>query len=60
MIKVKLVRSTIAQSPIHKKTVKALGFTKVNQVRELPDSASIRGMIVIVNHLVEVLDNELA
>lgn len=59
MIKVKLVRSIITQSPGHQKTVKALGFTKVNQVRELPDNPSIRGMIATVNHLVEVLHNEL-
>lgn len=60
MIKVKLVKSIIGQSPMHEKTVKALGFTKVNQVRELPDNDSIRGMIVTVSHLVEVLQNELA
>lgn len=60
MIKVKLIRSTIARNPIQKKTIKALGFTKVYQVRELPDNESTRGMIRKVSHLVEVLDNELA
>lgn len=55
MIKIKLVRSVITQNPTHRKTVKALGFTKVNQVRTVPDNDCIRGMVKRVSHLVEVV-----
>jgi large subunit ribosomal protein L30 len=55
MIQVKLVKSVITQQPAQRKTVKALGFTKLNQVRSLPDNESVRGMIKKVQHLVEVI-----
>lgn len=54
MIQVKLVKSTITQKPDQRKTVKALGFTKLNQTRTFPDNESVRGMIEKVQHLVEV------
>lgn len=55
MIQVKLVKSVITQPPAQRKTVKALGFTRLNQVRSLPDNESVRGMIQKVQHLVEVI-----
>lgn len=55
MIKVKLTRSLITQNPAQRKTVKAMGFTRLNQVRTLPDNDCIRGMINKVQHLVEVI-----
>lgn len=33
-IKIKLVKSPIGKVPKHRKTIKALGFTKLNQVIE--------------------------
>ncbi len=56
MIKIKLVRSVITQNPAQQKTVKALGFSKVNQIRTVPDNDCIRGMIRKVHHLVEVVE----
>ncbi|HEY1013380.1 MAG TPA: 50S ribosomal protein L30, partial [Herpetosiphonaceae bacterium] len=35
-------------------TVRSLGLRKLNQVVELPDTPSIRGMIFKVQHLVTV------
>ncbi len=54
-IKLKWVRSAI-QAPVkHKKVVKGLGFTRLNQVIEREDTASIRGMVKKVPHLVEIV-----
>ncbi|NLY40725.1 MAG: 50S ribosomal protein L30 [Desulfovibrionales bacterium] len=55
MIRVKLIKSLITQPPAQRKTVKALGFTKLNEVVTLPDNDCIRGMIQKVKHLVEVV-----
>ena len=53
-IKVTLVKSTIGSTPYQKKVVKALGFTKLNQSRELPDNPQIRGAVNKVSHLFKV------
>ncbi|WP_230398267.1 50S ribosomal protein L30 [Novisyntrophococcus fermenticellae] len=53
-LKVTLVKSTIGAIPKHKKTVEALGLKKLNKTVELPDNASVRGMINQVCHLVKV------
>jgi len=53
-IKVTLVKSTIGAIPKHKKTVEALGLTKLNKTVELPDNAATKGMVQQVRHLVKV------
>ena len=53
-LKVTLVKSTIGAVPKHKKTVEALGLSKVNKTVELPDNAATRGMVKQVEHLVKV------
>ncbi|HZQ90616.1 MAG TPA: 50S ribosomal protein L30 [Terriglobales bacterium] len=54
-IKLRWVRSYI-QAPVkHKKVVRGLGFTRLNQVIEREDSPSIRGMVAKVPHLVEIV-----
>jgi large subunit ribosomal protein L30 len=51
-IKLKWFRSAI-QAPVkHKKVIKGLGFTRLNQVIVREDSPSIRGMVAKVPHLV--------
>jgi large subunit ribosomal protein L30 len=51
----KWVRSAI-QAPVkHKLVVKGLGFTRLNQVIERPDTPAIRGMVAKVPHLVEIV-----
>lgn len=53
-IKVKLVKSPIGYDKHQKAVVKALGFGKLNTTREHEDSATIRGMIAKIPHLVRV------
>lgn len=53
-IQIKLVRSPIGRPRGQRLTLKALGFTKRNQVVSKPDNPQIRGMIAKVAHLVEV------
>lgn len=53
-LKIKLVRSTIGQKPKTRATVRALGLRRIDHVRELADSPSVRGQIARVAHLVEV------
>ena len=53
-LRITLVKSTIGAIPKHKKTVEALGLTKLNKTVEQKDNAAIRGMIHSINHLVKV------
>ncbi|MBU5438626.1 50S ribosomal protein L30 [Tissierella sp. MSJ-40] len=55
-IKIKLVKSTIGKPETHKKTIEALGLTKIGQVVEKDDTPQIRGMIDQVNYMVEVIE----
>jgi len=51
----KYVRSVICTPVKHKLVVKGLGFTRLNQVIERPDTPAIRGMVAKVPHLVEIV-----
>ena len=51
-IKAKCVKSAIGFSYRQKRTIKALGFTKLNSVVEHEDTPQVRGMIEKVRHLV--------
>jgi len=48
------VKSGIGYSQDQKRTLKALGFRRLNQSVSHEDSASIRGMVNKVRHLVKV------
>ncbi len=54
-IQLKWVRSAICSPEKHKKVVKGLGFTRLNQVVERPDTPAIRGMVKKVPHLIEIV-----
>ena len=55
-IRIEYFRSAI-QAPVkHKKVVKGLGFTRLNQVVEREDTPSIRGMVRKISHLVRIVD----
>ena len=54
-IRIRLKRSPIGRPEKHKRIVKGLGFRKLNQVVERPDTPSIRGMVRKIPHLVEVV-----
>jgi large subunit ribosomal protein L30 len=53
-LKATLMKSPIGAAPAIKATVESLGFRRMNQTRELPDNAAIRGMLKAVNFLVAV------
>ena len=54
MIKVTLVKSTIAVLPNHKKIVEALGLKKIRSFRIHEENPCILGMIAKVKYLVKV------
>ncbi len=55
-MRLKWVRSAIAAPIKHKKVIKGLGFTRLNQVIVREDSPSLRGMVQKVPHLVKVIE----
>jgi large subunit ribosomal protein L30 len=55
-MRLKWVRSAIAAPFKHKKVIKGLGFTRLNQVIVREDTPSIRGMVKKVPHLVKVVE----
>ena len=55
-IQLKWVRSAICAPEKQKLVIKGLGFTRLNQVIERPDTAAIRGMVAKVPHMIEVLE----
>jgi large subunit ribosomal protein L30 len=55
-IKVKLVRSVIGTREAHRATVRGLGLRKLGSVRELEDTAAVRGMVRKVSYLVEICE----
>ena len=54
-VRLKYVRSVICTPVKHKRVVRGLGFTRLNQVIERPDTPAIRGMVAKVPHLVEIV-----
>ncbi len=55
-LRLKWVRSAICAPVKHKRVVRGLGFTRLNQVIERPDNPAIRGMVAKVPHLVEIVE----
>jgi large subunit ribosomal protein L30 len=53
-LRIKQVRSTIGRPERQKRTMKALGLRKMNQVKEVKASPEILGMIEKVKHLLSV------
>ena len=51
-IKVVQIRSAIGRKGSQRKTLIGLGLNKIGRVRELEDTAAVRGMINKVKHLV--------
>jgi len=53
-IKVTQVRSAIGRTARQKKTLVALGLTKMHQTVELEGTPQVMGMVRKINHLVKV------
>ncbi|MDZ4666818.1 MAG: 50S ribosomal protein L30 [bacterium] len=52
--KITQVKSTIDRKEDQKRTVRALGFTKLNQSKEVEGTPQIMGMINKVAHLLKI------
>ena len=55
-IKIKQVKSRIKCPKDQKRTLDTLGLRKINQVVEVEDTPSTRGMVQKLHHLVIVVD----
>ena len=53
-LRITWIKSGIGYAEIQKRTLKALGLHRLNQSVTHDDSASVRGMIIKVRHLVKV------
>jgi large subunit ribosomal protein L30 len=54
VVRVTLVKSPIGYSVRHKQTIKALGLKRMHQTVEHQNTPTLRGMLALVAHLVEV------
>jgi large subunit ribosomal protein L30 len=55
-IQIQYYRSFIAAPKTHKQMVRSLGLTKLNQVVERPDNASMRGAVAKIPHLLRIVE----
>jgi large subunit ribosomal protein L30 len=55
-VRIQWYRSTIGANSRHKVLVRSLGFTKLNQIVERPDTPSIRGMVAKAPYLLRFVD----
>jgi large subunit ribosomal protein L30 len=55
-IRIQYYRSTIACPSTQKEIVRSLGLTKLNQIVERPDTASMRGAVAKVPHLLRIIE----
>jgi large subunit ribosomal protein L30 len=57
-LRITYTKSSIGYKKDQKGTIRALGFTKLNQTVEHDDNAVIRGMVSKVSHLVTVEEDK--
>jgi large subunit ribosomal protein L30 len=55
-VRIQYYRSFIAAPKTHKQMVRSLGLTKLNQIVERPDNASMRGAVAKIPHLLRIVD----
>ena len=55
-IRIQYYRSMIGYSKKQKQMVKSLGITKLNQTVERPDTASMRGVVAKIPHLLRIVE----
>ncbi len=56
-LRIKLLRSPVACQPKQRRTLRALGLTRIGQTVVQEDTPGLRGMIKVVNFMVNVEDN---
>ncbi|MCW5852187.1 MAG: 50S ribosomal protein L30 [Anaerolineae bacterium] len=57
-LRVTYAKSSIGNLERHKETIRSLGFRKLGQTLEIPDTPPLRGMVQSVIHLVRVEEFE--
>ena len=55
-IKIQFYRSVIHASRRQKVMVRSLGFTKLNQILERPDTPAMRGAVAKAPHLLRIIE----
>jgi len=55
-IKVKQIGSPIRRHHTQRETLIGLGLNRIGRIAEVPDTPQMRGMILKVRHLVQVVD----
>jgi len=55
-IRIQYYRSAIGFPKTQKSVVRSMGLTKLNQIVERPDDASMRGVVAKVPHLLRIVD----
>ena len=55
-IRIQYYRSAIGFPKTQKEIVRSVGFTKLNQVVERPDTPSMRGVVAAVPHLLRIIE----
>ena len=53
-LRITLVKSPIGAVPKHRKTVEAMGLSKMHKTVELPDNAATRGQIQQIGYMLKV------
>ena len=55
-IKVKLNRGLAGKLGTHRRIVRSLGLSKINQVKELKDCPEVRGQIKKIQYMVSIVE----
>jgi large subunit ribosomal protein L30 len=55
-IRIQYYRSAIGFPKTQKEVVRSVGFTKLNQIVERPDTPSMRGVVQKVPHLIRIIE----
>jgi large subunit ribosomal protein L30 len=58
MLRITQVKSAIGYSVKHKATIRALGFHRMHETVTHPDTPTLRGMLMKVNHLVVIEEQD--
>lgn len=54
MLKITLIKTPIGAVPKHRRTVEAMGLTKMHKTVTLPDNAATRGQIQQIGYMLKV------
>jgi large subunit ribosomal protein L30 len=55
-IRIQYYRSAIGFPKTQKEIVRSVGFTKLNQILERPDTPAMRGMVEKCPHLIRIIE----